>query len=193
MTEIDRYGKPVERVTPERPPPVPPLTVDEIEKLLDLVVAYTGREPDRTLVEVWAAQSAIGRWTFAEAARAIHLWGRDREPHHWLTPADVTRLIRAERQDRAMREEAARLEARPANPASAARIAEITQELAQQLGWSEESVDRTNFALKVVCPHCHAAVNSRCTHPTTGRPLQQSACHPARAEALVEYLRGGAA
>lgn len=189
MTEVDRYGHPVERVIPDRPAPIPPLSPAEIEKIVDLVVAYTRRQPDATMVEVWAAQSVIGRWTFPEAARAIHLWGRDRQPGQWLEPSDVTRLVRAERQDRAMREEAARLAAIPADPAAAKRVEQITRELAARMGWSEESVDRANFALKVGCPHCGAAVNTRCTTPSTGRPLQLSTCHPARAEALAEHLR----
>lgn len=75
-------------------PTTPRLTQDDFQSIVDLVVAYTGREPDRTLVETWAAQASIGRWTYPEAARAIHLWASNREPRDFLEPADVTRTLR---------------------------------------------------------------------------------------------------
>jgi hypothetical protein len=79
------------------PPSTSRLTQDDLQAIIDLVVAYTGREPDRTLVETWAAQAAIGRWTYPHAACAIHLWASNREPRDFLDPADVTRAIRAVR------------------------------------------------------------------------------------------------
>lgn len=45
----------------------------------------------------------------------------------------------------------------------------------------------------VRCPHCRAAIGSPCVVPSSGRRLTMSGCHPARAEALAEVLRGGAA
>lgn len=75
-------------------PPAQRLTQQDFQSIIDLVVAYTGREPDKTLVQTWAAQSAIGRWTYPEAARAIHLWASNRGPRDFLEPADVTRTLR---------------------------------------------------------------------------------------------------
>lgn len=189
MTEIDKWGHPVERVRPERPPQPRPLTPAEIQELIRVVVAYTRREPDEAMVQVWAAQSVIGRWTFQEAVHAIHLWGANRGPSDFLEPGDVTRLIRASRQDQAMREEAARAQA-PVDHASAARIRQVMGELAEQLGWSEEPRAREGFALRVPCPHCGAGVGARCTNPGSGRPLSTQPCHPSRADALAAQLRG---
>ncbi len=193
MTEIDRYGHPVERVRPDRPTPLPTLTADEIKKVVDLVVAYTGREPDKTMIEVWATQSALGRWTFPEAARAIHLWGRDRSPNAFLEPSDVTRTIRAERQDRALREENERLR-QPGDPVAAERVQQYVTEIASKMGWDAdgEPMNRGGFALKVRCPHCGVSPGARCVTPSTGSTLTKQPCHPSRADALAEHLRGTA-
>ena len=39
-------------------PTTPRLTQDDFQSIVDLVVAYTGREPDRTLVETWVEDDA---------------------------------------------------------------------------------------------------------------------------------------
>src|SRR5690606_15337461 len=104
------------------------------------------------------------------------------------SPGDVTRLIRASRQDQAMREEATRAQA-PVDHASADRIRQVVGELAEQLGWSEEPKAREGFALRVPCPHCGAGVGARCTNPGSGRPLSTQPCHPSRADALAAQLR----
>lgn len=75
-------------------PQVPHLTQDDFQAIIDLVVAYTGREPDKTLVETWAAQAAIGKWTYPEASTAIHLWMSERTPRDFLEPSDITRKLR---------------------------------------------------------------------------------------------------
>lgn len=77
--------------------PTTALTEAEFKALIDLVVAYTGREPDKTLIETWATQAGIGRWAYPEAARAIHLWVATRKPQDFLEPSDITRAIRAVR------------------------------------------------------------------------------------------------
>lgn len=187
MAEIDRYGRAVDRVAPQRPPQPPLLTGAELKAVLDVVVAYTKIEPDKTLIEVWAAQSGIGRWTYDEAVRAVHQWAADRAPNAFLEPSDVTRAIRAARQDRALRAEQRRLEDGPAaDPASAERITQIVGHLAKSMGWTEEGQERVGLALRVGCPYCGAPVGTRCTTPATGKPLRRSPCHPARAEALVQ-------
>lgn len=192
MTELDRYGHPVQRITPERPPQHPPLTSDELKGLIDLVVAYTRREPDRTMVEVWATQSLLGRWTYEEAARAIHQWGYSRAPDAFLEPSDVTRTIRAERNEAAQRAEQARLESKPADPAAARRVREIVGGIAEALGWPVDEVEQRSTipVLAVPCPHCHASAGAGCT--TNGRALQKTRCHPSRSDALAEHLKAGA-
>lgn len=75
--------------------PTATLTEADFKALIDLVVAYTGREPDKTLIETWAAQAGIGRWAYPEAARAIHLWVANRKPQDFLEPSDITRAIRS--------------------------------------------------------------------------------------------------
>lgn len=76
-------------------PPVQCLTQEDLQEIIDLVVAYTGREPDKSLIQTWAAQSVIGRWSYPEASRAIHLWAANRGPNDFLEPADVTRTLKA--------------------------------------------------------------------------------------------------
>lgn len=81
-----------------------PLPDAEITVLVEAVVAYEPwREVDESLLDIWTAQSAVGRWTFPEALRAIHAWAATRERGTFLDPADVTRAIRAEREDRLSR------------------------------------------------------------------------------------------
>jgi hypothetical protein len=111
----------------------------------------------------------------------------------YLMPAHVTARVKATRQDRAMRDEALALEAAPTDPVAAQRVTAIVDELAKSMGWSERGDQRTSFALKVRCPHCNAEPGVRCVNPKTGKALTQSACHPSRAEALADLLRGGAA
>jgi hypothetical protein len=41
----------------------------------------------------------------------------------------------------------------------------------------------------VRCPHCRAQIGAACVVPSSGRPLSNQGCHPARAEALTQ-LRG---
>lgn len=190
MTELDRYGHPIERIKPERPPQPQPLTSAELQAVIDLVVGYTRREPDKTMIEVWATQSVLGRWTYDEAAQAIHHWGYNREPNQFLEPSDVTRIIRADRQDRALCTQQRELEATPADPAAAERIQEIIGQLSEQMGWTEPGTPRSGFALKVACPHCRAPEGKRCVNPATDQPLRKSTCHDTRAQALAAYLRG---
>lgn len=43
--------------------------------------------------------------------------------------------------------------------------------------------------LAVRCPHCRAALGSRCTVLSNGRPLRIGTCHPGRVEAMPAALR----
>lgn len=190
MTEVDRHGHPVERIRPERPPQPDPLTADEVGHIVDLVVAYTRREPDTTMVQVWAAQSRIGRWTAAEAVDAIHRWGSTRGPSDFLEPSDVTRTIRADRADRAKRAEAERLMRVPElPPASRSRMNELIEQLSRRLGWSDELADGDGregrrAVLGVACPACEARPLERCTRQGRGRRVELSGVHPARRAAV---------
>jgi len=163
---------------------------NEVVDLLTAISAYDNRNPNPAAVLAWGKAAELGRWTFPEALAAVH--AHFAENPDYLMPAHITARVKAVRQDQAMREEALALEAAPTDPAAAARIQQIVGELAQHMGWSEGHRDRAGFALRVACPHCHAAVGARCTSLSTGKPLKESACHPSRAELLAERLRGEA-
>jgi hypothetical protein len=182
MTEIDRWGHPVERIRPERPPQPDPLTPAEVKAIIDLVVAYTRREPDKTIVQVWATQSALGRWTYAEAARAIHVWGSTRGKNDFLEPSDITRAIRAERQDRAMREPL------PApNPIGQARLHKLIANAFQSI--SDNPDDPGDVARRAAltrpCPHCGANQAEPCTRLSLRGRVRLAKVHPSR---LVEVF-----
>ena len=166
------------------------MTHDEVVDLLTAVSAYDNRKANPASVLAWGKAAELGRWTLQEALQAVH--EHFAENPDYLMPAHITARVKASRQDRALRAEALALEAAPVDPAAAERIQRIVGELAQSMGWSEERRDRKGFALRVACPHCSAPVGARCTSPSSGKPLKESACHPSRAELLAEHLRGEA-
>ena len=167
------------------------LTQDQIVDLLTAISAYDNRKPNPASVMAWGKAAELGRWTLAEAFDAVH-W-HFASSTEYLMPAHITALVKAHRQDQAMRAEALALEAAPVDPVAAERVNIIVDELAKTMGWSEHPEKRASFALKVRCPHCGANPGSRCVSPKTGKTLTQTACHPSRAEALAELMRGGAA
>lgn len=164
------------------------MTDDDVVDLLSAITAYDNRNAGPANILAWAKASELGRWTLPEALDAVH--AHFSESTDFLMPAHITTRVKATRQDRALRQQQAALEAAPTNPAVAARIQQVIGQLAQRMGWSEESTDRTGFALKVRCPHCNASPGNRCVSPTTGKPLKQAACHPSRADVLAEQLKG---
>ena len=164
------------------------MSTDDVVDLLSAITAYDNRNASPANVIAWAKAAEIGRWTLPEALDAVH--AHFAESTDFLMPAHVTARVKAARQDRALREQQRELEAAPVDPAAAERIQQVIGELAQQMGWSEEHQDRQGFALRVACPHCSAAIGVRCTSPASGKPLKSSACHPSRADALAEHLRG---
>lgn len=166
------------------------MTHDEIVDLLTAISAYDNRKPNPASVLAWGKAAELGRWTLQEALQAVH--EHFSENPDYLMPAHVTTRVKATRQDLALRQQQRELEAAPVDPAAAARIQQVVGELAQSMGWSEERQDRKGFALRVACPHCHAPAGVRCSQPSSGRPLKESACHPSRAELLAEHLRGEA-
>lgn len=162
---------------------------DEIVDLLTAISAYDKRKPDRAAILAWGKSSELGRWTLTEALDAVH--GHFSEDPAYLMPAHVTARIKAVRQDRALRDEQRALEAGPVDQAAADRVAAVVAELASTLGW-EGKRDAVGTALRVACPHCSAPVGQRCVATSTGKSLTQSACHPSRADALAEQIRGRA-
>jgi len=166
------------------------MTHNEIVDLLTAISAYDNRKPNPAAVLAWGKAAELGRWTLPEALDAVH--EHFSENPDYLMPAHVTAKVKAHRQDRAMREEALAIEAAPVDLEAAARVQAVVADLARSMGWSDRGESRTSYALKVACPHCGAVAGARCTAKSTGKPLSQSACHPARAEALAEQLRGEA-
>jgi hypothetical protein len=163
------------------------MTTDDVVDLLSAITAYDNRNASPANVLAWAKAAELGRWTLPEALDAVH--AHFAESTAFLMPAHITTRIKATRQDRALRREQAALEAAPVDPAAADKIQRVIGELASSMGWSEESTDRSGFALKVRCPHCGAAEGNRCATPS-GKALKESACHPSRAELLATQLRG---
>jgi hypothetical protein len=164
------------------------MTHDEVVDLLTAISAYDNRKANPASVLAWGKAAELGRWTLQEALQAVH--EHFSENPDYLMPAHITARIKATRQDRALRQQQAELEAAPVDPAAAERIQQIVGELAQSMGWSEEHQDRAGFALRVACPHCHASIGVLCVSPSTGKPLKESACHPSRADQLAQQLKG---
>ena len=164
------------------------MSTDEVVDLLSAITAYDNRNASPANVLAWAKAAELGRWTLPEALDAVH--AHFTESTDFLMPAHITTRVKATRQDRALREENAAITAAPVDPAAADRIQRVIGELAETMGWSEESTDRSGFALKVRCPHCNAAVGVRCVSPSSGKALKASACHPSRADLLAEQLKG---
>jgi hypothetical protein len=124
------------------------LTRPEMVDLLTAASAYDNRKPNPAAVMAWGKAAELERWTFEEALAALHL--HYASSTEFAMPAHITALIKADRQDRALREEGARqLEQSPANPAAAARIQQITDELAQQMGSRSRSPARTAMRWRV--------------------------------------------
>lgn len=167
------------------------MTHDQVVDLLTAIAAYDNRKPNAAAVMAWGKAAELGRWTLPEALDAVH--EHFCENPDYLMPAHITARVKAARQDRAMRAEALALEAAPVDPVAAKRVEAIVDELAKTMGWTDRAETRTSYAVKVRCPHCSAAVGNRCVNPQTGKPLAQSACHPSRADALADLMRGGAA
>jgi hypothetical protein len=164
------------------------ISTNDVVDLLSAVTAYDTRNATPATILAWTEAGNRSRWTYQEALDAIH--AHYAESTEFVMPAHVTARIRAVRQDASLRAEGDRqIGQAPANPAAAARIQQITDELAQQMGWTEEGQTRTGFALKVKCPHCRALEGQRCVNPANGKTLRNSPAHGSRIDALTEYLR----
>lgn len=165
------------------------MTNDDIVDLLSAITAYDNRNASQSTVLAWGKASELGRWTLPEALDAVH--EHFAESTEYLMPAHVTARIKATRQDRALRNEALAIEAGVVDPAAADRVAQVVADIANCLGW-DDGRQPGGTALKVRCPHCGASPGNRCISTSTGKALTQSACHPSRADAQAELLRGSA-
>lgn len=164
------------------------LTRDETVDLLTAISAYDNRKPNAAALMAWGKAAEIGRWTFPEALDAVHQ--HFSENPEYLMPAHITALVKAARQDRAMRAEALALEAGPVDAAAAATVQRAVEQVAEQLKWDPDR--RENASLAVACPACRVPAGQRCVLSTTGKPLRKSSCHDSRAVALAEQLKRGA-
>lgn len=162
---------------------------NEVVDLLTAISAYDNRKPNPAAVLAWGKASELGRWTLPEALEAVH--GHFSEDPAYLMPAHVTARVKAARHDRRLRDEALAIEAGPVHPEVAARVEKVVAELAAGMGWDREHRG-SKYGLQVACPHCGAPAGSKCSQSKTGKPLKESAMHPARAEVLADELRGEA-
>jgi hypothetical protein len=175
------------------------LTLEETIDLVSLITGYDGRQPSQAETALWQRQSAIGRWTYDLAARAVDEHFASSEAY--LMPLHVTTRIRqlrnleAERRD-AMAEQERVAALPPATPASKELIREIVTGLAHKLGWPTD--DDGNYPgpedspLAIPCdfPTCHAPVGTFC-RGHRGRPLTERSFHPGREEAWQRHLDAG--
>lgn len=154
------------------------MTPDEIINLLTVAAAYDRRKAGQADVHAWADAAARARWTYPEALDAVK--AHYANSSEWLMPAHITEAIRARRTQPAP---VAELELPSAPAADPVHVRAALTEIATKLGW-ERAVGDTG--MRVRCPHCGVAIGSRCVNPQTGKPLTQSPCHPARAQAAAE-------
>lgn len=164
MTELDRWGYPVERVTPARPPAQPAMTARGIGDVLAVVVAYDNREITEAVVAAWLAAAQDARWTRDEAVIAVRQHYANTT--EWIMPAHVTERVRAARQDRAMRADAER--DRVVDPTVAARVRDLCAEYGiTHFSISDDTREHPR-GMHVACRVCHARRGEPCTHPTRG-------------------------
>lgn len=83
------------------------ITHDQVVNLLTVCSAYDERLPSQAVAFVWTEAANRSRWTEAEAEDAIHEHYRVNTER--IMPAHVTGIIRAKRQDAALRQTAAEL------------------------------------------------------------------------------------
>lgn len=75
---------------------------DEIRALLKAVASGDRRTTGPEDVHFWAAMAVRGRWTLPEAMAAL-IEFRHAHPGEWLEPGHLSTIIRAARQDAALR------------------------------------------------------------------------------------------
>lgn len=150
------------------------LTPDDVVDVLTVAAAYDRRTVGQADVHAWSDAAERGRWTRDEALDAV-------KAHYaastaWLMPAHVTERIRAERQDRAMREAAPK-----PDPDGQRRMAALTTGAFHDVPAADEQPARRG-PLSVPCPHCQAQPGQGCTRPSHGGP-KPTQPHPSRRDA----------
>lgn len=155
----------------------------QVRQLLAIVMAYDNRKPGDATVLAWSEAARRGRWTYAEAAEAIHAHYATETT--WLMPGHITQRIKATRPVHTMSESGA-------GPApdrlGQRRVAEI-------VGGGFRDVDedphpaaapgQRDRELTVACPHCEAAPGIRCSRPGKIARQYLVGYHPARREAAA--------
>lgn len=79
-------------------------TVGDAAALLAMVSSYDGRSGAQAEIEAWFDAGTRARWTYTEADEVIKQHFAFDAVGSWLTPGQVTQLIRAARRDRRDRE-----------------------------------------------------------------------------------------
>jgi hypothetical protein len=144
---------------------------DEIINLLSAISAYDNRNASNAAILAWTETANRGRWTFREALDAIH--AHYAEATTFLMPGHVTQLIKARRQDAALRT--------PTDPPDrtgqkavaqlikgAFRSTDENQDHHRRRTANTELDDMHDAASSVECPRCGAPIEARCMNPTTG-------------------------
>lgn len=142
---------------------------DEIVDLLSAISAYDNRNASNAAILAWTETANRGRWTFREALDAIH--AHYAEATTFLMPGHVTQLIKARRQDAALRS--------PVDPPDRTGQKAIAQLIKGAFRSTDENQDRKQTShtelddmhdtvSSVECPRCGAPTGARCMNPTTG-------------------------
>lgn len=82
----------------------PAMTADEVGMLLGRISAFDGRNVGAAEITAWQLIAARGRWTLAEATEQVIEWFTEPHRNH-VGPGDINALIRADRQQRALKRE----------------------------------------------------------------------------------------
>jgi hypothetical protein len=104
---------------------------DEIRQLLAIVASYDNRKVGTSMVEAWHETARRCRWTYAEAAEAVH--AHYAEQTAYVMPGAITDRIRSAR-----RYSRPALPTRSNPPASAEHRARMRSWVATQLGWRRD-------------------------------------------------------
>lgn len=143
------------------------LTDREVRHLLAVTMSYDNRKPSDAAVLAWGEAASRGRWTFDEAVEAVHEhYVRSNE---FLMPAHITALVRARRQDVAMREPVV-----APDPVGQARLARMLSGAFRDVSEPapSELAQMHDAVIDVRCLRCGAPPNARCVNPVTGRPAR---------------------
>jgi len=145
---------------------------NEIIRLLQLAACYANRTPAESTVLAWEESARRGRWTFDEAADAIknhYLNSTD-----FIMPGHITQLIRATRQDTAMRNDTPPRAIAPAD-ASGWVVGDDPHFGKRNRPELEALHAETNV---VPCRHCKQEPGHRCINSKTGNATKIP--HPSR-------------